>query len=329
MKPNQLKSLSILDDVYSNTITIMRKLFYLIALVPFIYACGVDQSEYDKITKERDELAAEIDNNIAVIEVLRDSIKMLSFPADQRLNMINSLVSAGDYTQAKQEISRLTSLFPESKEAQSAPAIVEKIDKLIAQKKAEEERIKALGFKALKASTTFTIDYNKVELTSISVGNTFTFDSYGDRYFYRSADRGNKYITAAMKITSDSKDPKLPQLAVYKISGDSMTWEGNFKTEFARWDDYGSYLGNDHDFGNDFAKTSSVRFKIGKEVEEEIVKGPYALIMKKENALNRNYERFDNPPISYIGSVDYSYSLKLEDFTKEDSQYIVVKIANL
>lgn len=205
----------------------------------------------------------------------------------------------------------------------------ERIDKLIAQKRAEEERIKALGFKALKASTTFKIDYNKIELTSISVGNTFTFDSYGDSYFYRSADRGNKYITAAMKITSDSKDPKLPQLAVYKISGDSMTWEGNFTTEFARWDDYGSYLGNDHDFGNDFAKTNSVRFKIGKEVSEEIVKGPYALIMKIENALNRNYERFDNPPISYIGSVDYPYTLRLEDFTKEGSQFIVVKIANL
>ena len=108
-----------------------------------------------------------------------------------------------------------------------------------------------------------------------------------------------------------------------------MTWEGNFKTEFARWDDYGSYLGNDHDFGNDFAKTSSVRFKIGKEVAEEIVKGPYALIMKKENALNRNYERFNNPPISYIGSVDYPYTLKLEDFTKDDSMFIVVRIANL
>lgn len=307
----------------------MKRVLAFSVLLIILLGCGADQTELNSLRKERDELAAKVNADAAVIQALRDSVTMLSFPADQRLTKINSLVSSGEYTAAKQEISRLTTLFPESKEAKSAPALLERIDKLIAQKRAEEERIKALGFKALKASTTFKIDYNKIELTSISVGNTFTFDSYGDRYFYRSADRGNKYITAAMKITSDSKDPKLPQLAVYKISGDSMTWEGNFTTEFARWDDYGSYLGNDHDFGNDFAKTSSVRFKIGKEVLEEIVKGPYALIMKKENALNRNYERFDNPPISYIGSVDYPYTLRLEDFTKEGSQFIVVKIANL
>lgn len=307
----------------------MKRVLAFSVLLIILLGCRADQTELNSLRKERDELAAKVNADAAVIQALRDSVTMLSFPADQRLTKINSLVSSGEYTAAKQEISRLTTLFPESKEAKSAPALLERIDKLIAQKRAEEERIKALGFKALKASTAFKIDYNKIELTSISVGNTFTFDSYGDRYFYRSADRGNKYITAAMKITSDSKDPKLPQLAVYKISGDSMTWEGNFTTEFARWDDYGSYLGNDHDFGNDFAKTSSVRFKIGKEVSEEIVKGPYALIMKKENALNRNYERFDNPPISYIGSVDYPYTLRLEDFTKEGSQFIVVKIANL
>lgn len=307
----------------------MKRVLAFSVLLIILLGCGADQTELNSLRKERDELAAKVNADAAVIQALRDSVTMLSFPVDQRLTKINSLVSSGEYTAAKQEISRLTTLFPESKEAKSAPALLERIDKLIAQKRAEEERIKALGFKALKASTTFKIDYNKIELTSISVGNTFTFDSYGDRYFYRSADRGNKYITAAMKITSDSKDPKLPQLAVYKISGDSMTWEGNFTTEFARWDDYGSYLGNDHDFGNDFAKTSSVRFKIAKEVSEEIVKGPYALIMKKENALNRNYKRFNNPPISYIGSVDYPYTLRLEDFTKEGSQFIVVKIANL
>ena len=307
----------------------MKRIISYSVLLVILCACGADQAELNQLKKERDELAAQVNADAAVIQALRDSVTMLSYPADQRLNKINSLVSSGDYPAAKQEISQLTVLFPESKEAQSTPALIEKIDRLIAQKKAEEERIKALGFKALKASTTFTIDYNTVELTNISVGNTFTFDSYGDRYFYRTADRGNKYISAAMKITSQSKDPKLPQLAIYSISGDTMSWEGNFDTEFARWKDYGTYLGNTHDFGNDFAKTSSVRFKIGEEVSEEIVKGPYALIMKKENGLNRNYEKFENPPVTYIGSISYPRSLKLEDFTQDGSQFIVVKLANL
>lgn len=305
-----------------------RVLTYSLLLI-VLFGCGADQTELNNLRKERDELAAQVKANATVIQALRDSVTMLAFPADQRLTKINSLVSLGDYTAAKQEISRLVELFPESKEAKSAPAISERIDKLIARKRAEEERIKALGFKALKASTTFKIDYNTVELTSISVGNTFTFDSYGDRYFYRTADRGNKYITAAMKITSQDKNPKLPQLAIYSISGDTMFKVGNFDTEFARWKDYGTYLGNTHDFGNDFAKTSSVRFKIGEEVSEDIVKGPYALIMKKENGLSRNYDRFGNPPVSYTGYVSYPSTLKLEDFTKDGSEFIVVRIANL
>lgn len=305
-----------------------RVLTYSLLLI-VLFGCGADQTELNNLRKERDELAAQVKANATVIQALRDSVTMLAFPADQRLTKINSLVSSGDYTAAKQEISRLVEHFPESKEAKSAPAISERIDKLIAQKRAEEERIKALGFKALKASTTFKIDYNTVELTSISVGNTFTFDSYGDRYFYRTADRGNKYITAAMKITSQDKNPKLPQLAIYSISGDTMFKVGNFDTAFARWKDYGTYLGNTHDFGNDFAKTSSVRFKIGEEVSEDIVKGPYALIMKKENGLSRNYDRFGNPPVSYTGYVSYPSTLKLEDFTKDGSEFIVVRIANL
>lgn len=308
---------------------VLYKSILVFSIIPLLFACVVDQTEFNKLKIERDGLAAKVNECNAVIQALRDSVTMLAFPADQRLSKINSLVSSGDYTSAKQEIARLTSLFPESKEAKATPAIIEKIDRLIAQKKAEEERIKALGFKALKASTTFKIDYNTVELISISVGNTFTFDSYGDRYFYRSADRGNKYVTAAMKITSQDKDPKLPQLAIYSISGDTMTKVGSFDTEFARWKDYGTYLGNTHDFGNDFAKTSSVRFKIGEEVSEDIVKGPYALIMKKENGLSRNYDRFANPPVSYTGYVSYPSTLRLEDFTKEGSEYIVVRIANL
>ena len=311
----------------------MKRLFFKallgVLILPILFSCGVDQTEFNKLKKERDDLAAQVSANNATIKALRDSVTILAFPADQRLNKINTLVSSGDYTAAKQEIACLTSLFPESKEAKSTPAIMEKIDRLIAQKKAEEERIKALGFKALKASTTFKIDYNTVELTNISVGNTFVFDSYDDRYFYRTADRGNKYITAAMRITSQEKDPKLPQLAVYSISGDTMSKVGNFDTEFARWEDYGTYLGNSHDFGNDFAKTSSVRFKIGEEVSEDIVKGPYALIMKKENGLSRNYDRFENPPVSYTGYISYPNTLKLEDFTKEGSSFVVVKIANL
>ena len=307
----------------------MKRIIALFFFLVVLFGCGANQSELNNLRKERDELSAQVNANVALIQALRDSVRMLSFPADQRLTKINGLVSSGDYSSAKQEISRLMELFPESKEAKSAPAIVEKVDKLIAQKQAEEERIKALGFKALKASTSATIGYNKVDFSNISVGNTFTFDSYGDTYHYFTADRGNKYFSAAMKVTSEDKDPNLPQPALYSISGDTMKWEGNFFVRFTRWRDYGSYLGNYGDNNNDFSKVSSVNFKVGYESSEEITKKPYAIVLKKENSLQRHYERFDDPPVSYTGSVDYPYSLSLEDFTKDGSQFVVIKIANL
>ena len=305
--------------------------------------CGVNQSDYNKlkfdyelVVSENDsikqrinELENENDKKLTIINKLRDSISILSFPADQRLVRIIELIDKQDYFTAKKEIADLKKVFPESKEAKQVSESLKKINELEEKKKRDEERMLALGFKALKPSLSCKIDYNKVEISSLSIGNSFIFDSYDDRYYYRSADRGNKYITAVMKITSESMNPQLPQPAFYIIEGDKMKFDGWFSVEFARWEDYGTYLGNDHDFGNDFAKTSTIRFKIGKEVSEENLKKPYAIILKKENFLSREYNRFDTPPISYNGFVDYPYHLKLNDFTSENSKYVVIKIANL
>lgn len=292
-------------------------------------SCGVKQSEYDNIKGELETVKKQVIQDSVRITNLRDTITMLSLPASQRLSLINEQVSNGEYGQAKKSINELNRLFPNSKESQQTTVILQRIDNLIAKQKAEEERIKALGFKALRPVSSVIIDYNRVEISSISVGNTFVFDSYGDHWRYLQADKGSKYITALMKITSDSKDPSLPQPAIYTIEGDRMVYAGNFTVRFNRWEDYGTYLGNDHDFSNDFAKTNSIRFKIGIEVQNEITQKPYAIVLKKANSLIRRYDRFENPPVSYYGSVNYPHNLSLDDFTNESSQYVIIKIANL
>lgn len=292
-------------------------------------SCGVKQSEYDNIKGELETVKKQVIQDSVRITNLRDTITMLSLPASQRFSLINEQVSNGEYGQAKKSINELNRLFPNSKESQQTTVILQRIDNLIAKQKAEEERIKALGFKALRPVSSVIIDYNRVEISSISVGNTFVFDSYGDHWRYLQADKGSKYITALMEITSDSKDPSLPQPAIYTIEGDRMVYAGNFTVRFNRWEDYGTYLGNDHDFSNDFAKTNSIRFKIGIEVQNEITQKPYAIVLKKANSLIRRYDRFENPPVSYYGSVNYPHNLSLDDFTNESSQYVIIKIANL
>ena len=325
-----------------NAIKSLNLLLLMIVIASF-NGCGVNSSDYarmkesynaiksecDSVKQVNTELNAKVRNDMMLIRSLRDSISILSFPADQRIRKIKNLITEEKFSDAKKEITNLAKVFPESKEAKEASALLGKVDELEKKKKLEEEKRKALGFKGVKTVASCTIGYNKVEISNISTGNTFTFDSYDDRYHYRTADRGNKYITAVMRITSDSKDPKLPQPAIYSIVAGKMKLEGYFTVEFARWEDYGAYLGNYHDNGNDFAKTSSIRFKIGKEVSEEVLKKPYAVVLKKENALVRKYERFDNPPVSYNGSVDYPYQLTLEDFSSESGNYYLLKIANL
>lgn len=315
----------------------------LLLITALVSSCGVSSSDYaqlektynaiknecDSLKQNTVELNTKIKNDNVLIKVLRDSISILSFPANQRIEKIRSLITEEKYSDAKKEITKLTNVFPNSKEAKETTELLDKITGLENKKILEEERRKALGFKGIKAVASCKIGYNKIDVSNITIGNTFTFDSYDSYYHYRTADRGNKYITAVMKITSESKNPQLPQPAIYSIVGDKMKLVGRFTVEFARWDDYGSYLGNDHDFGNDFAKTSSVRFKIGEEVSDEVIKKPYAIVLKKENVLSRNYERFNDPPISYNGFVDYPYQLTLEDFSKESSNYYVLKIANL
>ena len=295
----------------------------------FLIGCGINQSEYDKIKKERDEFESLVKQKDNLIQQLRDTISMLSYPASQRIIKINSLVSDGKFDEARSEINQLAALFPESNESQLIPSFLAKIDNLIAKQKAEEERIKALGFKGLKSSLSATIEYNEVSFSNLSISNTFIHDAYDDRYFYNTADRGNVYFTAVMQVTSSSKNPNLPTLAVYSINGDKMNREGIMSIEFARWRDYGTYLGNYHDNGNDFAKTGTIRFKLGVELSEDLKNSPYAIVLKKSNDLSRYEDRFANPPISYRGSVSYPYSLKVEDFTKANSQYVIVKIANL
>ena len=174
--------------------------------------------------------------------------------------------------------------------------------------------------------TTIKIDYNTIVLSGISVGNRFIFDAYDDRWFYRDADRGSKYVTMQMAVTSTSHDPNLPQFAVYLISGGTMKLIREFDTEYARWRDYGAYLGNYHDSTNDFAKVSTVKFKLGAQVDNESLSKPYAIVLMKKNVLYSHYDRFANPPCSYIGSANYPSSLSLDDFK---SKYAIVKRFNL
>lgn len=261
------------------------------------------------------------------IKMLTATIEALSYPANQRMAKINSLIKEGKYDSATTELNKLVSLFPNSPEAKMEPTLTSKIDAGIKAKLAEEKRIKALGFKALKDYSTVSCGNVKAVFSNVSIGTIFTFDSYGDEYHYRRADKNNRYVTASMSISSQDNNPNLPQCAIYIVDGESLTYIESLTTRFSRWDDYGSYLGNYADYNNDFSKVNTVRFKIGAEILTDYSRRPFILVMKKENALRRSYDSYGSPEISYKGYVDFKATLSIEDFSA-DGQYVSIKRFN-
>lgn len=308
----------------------MRKLFFTL-LVTFggllvICSCTSKSETNSAIIQIEKKYQDTIDILRKELDNAKEQIQLLSYPSDQRYVHILELFNAQDYKNAKKEITELKKVFPNAPENNDCMHLIKKMEVIEAAKKAEEDRIKALGFKAIAEQNSIKIDYNTIALSGFSVGKNFIHDSYGDRYFYNDADRGCKFVSLTMAVKSESHDPDLPQLAIYLINGDKMLFEGSFRTEFARWEDYATYLGNYHDSQNDFSKVNTVKFKLGLQVSDEKLAKPYAIVLMKKNVLTRKYERFENPPISYVGDANYPSTLSINDF---NSKYVIVKRYNL
>lgn len=298
----------------------MKKGTVLLFILLIGVSCNNYSTEYQQAQKE---LSQARDS----IKVLKKTIEALAYPADQRLANIQEQIKNGDFDKAETELSQLAALFPNSAEAKMKQSISAKIESGRQAKIEKEKKLKALGFKALKDNSTITVGDVKAIISNMSIGNTFTFDNYGREYRYLQADKNNKYVSAAMKITTDESNPKLPQCAIYIVDGDKLVYHTLMITRFARWDDYGSYLGNEADYNNDFSKVNSVNFKIGGQISTEESKQPFVVVMKKENVLERYHESLATPEYSYVGMADFKQSLSIEDF-QDDGLYVAVKRYN-
>ena len=299
----------------------MKKATSLLTLLILLSACNNFSNEY---AKSQEDLASARDS----ICILQKQIEQLSYPANQRLDNINKLIQEGNFESAQIELKNLVALFPNSKGAQLEPNLKSKIESLSQAKIEEQKRLKALGFKVLKDNMTVSFGDVCAKFSGFKTASTFVFDNYGYEYRYRQADKNCMYISASMNITSSSSNPKLPECAIYFVDGDVLrSSQVRFTTEFARWDDYGSYLGNYADFNNDFSKVNTVKFKIGAEIENEDLKRPFVVILKKEGVLERKNDRFATPAVRYSGHASFPSTLTIEDVDKS-GQYVVIKRYN-
>ena len=282
----------------------------------------------DVLQRKNAELQKQLSAKDTIIAQLRDSLDMVKIPASDRLKNINKLFKGNDLSNTEKEIAELITLFPQSDEAAQAKKVQVMLDKKKDEIRQEEERKKALGFKAIKETLAVEIGYNKMKFSQFVISNEYAHDHYDDRYFYNTADRGNSYISFVMSVESSDKNPQIPQLAIYRISDGKMSFISTFMTCMYSWSDYRHYLGTYHDNRNDFAKTSTVKFSLGCEVSDDIIASPFAIICKKENKLTRFEDKFRDPPIYYktYDNKFYPQNLSIEDFS---NNYIIVKLYNL
>lgn len=269
----------------------MKKFIWSLLTLFTFYGCGVKQSEYDKLTLQRDSIQIVLFEQDSIIKRLQDSIVVLSYPAEQRYDNILKLVKEFKLDSALFEIHALKEIFPRSTEAMASNKQIEYIEQQKAIIKAEEERKKALGYKVFQDSNPILINEKiKCSFSGFNYGRTFTFDYCldVDEYHYRTVDKGNVYILADMTMSTKEKYASTPTICVYKIENGNLSVLTHFKDEYATWTSYGAMIGNYSDDSHSFSKVNAVRYKLAAEISIEDSKQPLIIIADKKGSYPGN-----------------------------------------
>jgi hypothetical protein len=274
---------------FSNQASRMRRYALFSFLCVLLFGCASKQD-----LEEAKERVAVLEDSLAEA---RKRIQKLENTPHERLARAGRLSGS----EAESEYTALVEAYPQSEEAEIAKDSLEAISARREAARAARERRQRLGFKVLEETRDVKVGPTRVRFTSVRTGNRWTYDDYGDTYHYRDAQRGHTYVLADVRITADEDalNPDLAPVHVYKAGGESLVYIGTMRYEFRRWDDYGSYLGNDADYGNDFSRTSTIPFKLGLEVTDEDATGPLFVMVEKRNCASRQNNSYGSPEVSY------------------------------
>ena len=292
-----------------------------------------DQSELDKVKIElatvKKILDAEKKSSTSLQKKLKEcneQYKHILISPEQGLLRGRKATSKKEYQEAINEYQKVINDYPDTKEEKVAKSAIKKINDKLEKIAKEEARKKAQGFKALKNNFKVKIKNVSMNFQKIRIKKSWTFDSHGSEYYYRKAEKNSKFVEITVNISSKDKNPNLPVLASYEVVDGKLKRINDFDYKFRRWSDYASYLGNDKDFKNDFAYTSTIPFKLGVQVTNESIKrSPIFIVASKKHFADRHQAKYNNPPVMYFSLEHPKDILTLEDFEKD---YILIKIIN-
>lgn len=287
----------------------------------FITLLGCSDGE---TKKQLSELKIELEKTKLELKNCNSELTEIKNTAENRFIRAKKLLSESNLSGAKIEFQGIVDNFKGTNDAKVASKEILKINNTIKQRKLEEERKKALGYKILKPTTRVKYGDLSLRFEKIWKGKRWSFDDYGHQYFLRDAPRGSSHILARVSITSEKNNPSLPPILVYQMNNGELKLLGTLGYKFRRWKDYGSYLGNYADYGNDFAHSKTIPFNCGVALSNDNLKsGTIYVVIKKQGCFSRTKTDYGNPEISYTESLcSPKRILKVEDF---DNDYQLLK----
>lgn len=144
----------------------------------------------------------------------------------------------------------------------------------------------------------------KLKFINWTKSNTWVIDRTNYDYHYKTADKDEEYIKADLNIISESKNPKLPDIAIFEYKDSMARKIATMSWAFYRWTDYGSYLGNYTDNMNDFAKSSSVAFTIAAPIKKNQAKGTILIVAAYiSTCVNRTANEYGRPIVVYASDL--------------------------
>lgn len=278
---------------------------------------GETKKQLSELKTELEQTKAELNNCSAELTEIKNT-------AENRFIRAKKLLTENNLNGAKTEFQGIVDNFKGTNDATIATKEIAKINRTIEQKRIDAERKKALGYKVLKPTTRVKYGDLSLKFDKIWKGKRWSFDDYGHKYFLRDAERGNSHIMARVSVTSENNNPTLPALLVYQMNNGELKYLGTLGYKFRRWKDYGSYLGNYADYGNDFSHSKTIPFNCGVELSNDNLKsGTIYVVIKKQGCFNRTKVDYGNPEIAYReSSCNPKRILKVEDF---DNDYELLK----
>lgn len=263
------------------------KIVFIVSAIATCLLSSCTQSSKTDVANQIAKIERKYQDTIIILKQqlseANDKIGILSYPADQRLAHIEELFNTGNYDDVKKESAELKRVFPKAKENENVKEFLKKIEAIETAKKEEEEKIKAMGYKAFKDNPTVKFDNVTYSFSGFTYGRRFTFEYVldVDEYSYEVADKNCTYILASLAISTKENYASNPRVYACEIVDGKLKEIDDFRIEYATYNTYGASIGNYSETSHDFSKVSSVKYKMASQIPQSYTSKPIVIIVRK------------------------------------------------